>query len=79
MMFGAMAGLTAQWGVIRMFDMGPRSLMRAGVAVAAAGTILIAASESYWVVVAGYAVASLGFGLARPGFHGRGLAVGEHG
>lgn len=68
MMFGAISGLTAQWGVIRVFDMGPRALMRWGVGVAAVGTILIAASQTYWLAVTGYAIASLGFGLARPGF-----------
>lgn len=68
MAFGAVAGLFAQWGVIRIFDMGPRALMRWGVGVAAAGTLIIAFSGAYWTVVAGYALASLGFGLARPGF-----------
>ena len=68
MMFGAVAGLLAQWGVIRMFEMGPKELMRWGVGVAALGMLMVAASASYWMVVAGYAVSSLGFGLARPGF-----------
>ena len=68
MMFGAMAGLLAQWGIIRVFDLGPKVLMRAGVAVAAAGTLMIALSGDYWTAVAGYAAGSLGFGLARPGF-----------
>jgi MFS family permease len=79
MMFGAVAGLLAQWGVIRMFDMTPRSLLRWGVAVAAAGNLLVAISPDYWTVVVGYAVSSLGFGLARPGFTaGSSLAVGLH-
>jgi MFS family permease len=68
MMFGAVAGLLAQWGVIRMFELGPRSLMRWGVAVATIGMLLVAAAASYPMVVAGYAISSLGFGLARPGF-----------
>ena len=77
MMFGAVAGLLAQWGIIRMFEMTPRQLMRWGVAVAAAGNLLVAFSPDYWTVVAGYAVSSLGFGLARPGFTaGSSLAVG---
>jgi MFS family permease len=76
MMFGAVAGLLAQWGVIRMFEMGPRALLRWGVAVAAAGNLLVAVSPDYWTVVVGYAVSSLGFGLARPGFTaGASLAV----
>ena len=32
MMFGAVAGLLAQWGLIRMFEMTPRQLLRWGVA-----------------------------------------------
>src|SRR5690606_1602890 len=76
MMFGAVAGLLAQWGLIRMFDMTPRQLLRWGVAVAAAGTLLVAVAPDYWTVVVGFALASLGFGFARPGFTaGASLAV----
>ena len=79
MMFGAVAGLLAQWGIIRMLDMTPRQLLRWGVAVAAVGNLLVAVSPDYWTVVAGYAISSLGFGLARPGFTaGASLAVGMH-
>jgi MFS family permease len=76
MMFGAVAGLLAQWGLIRMFDMTPRQLLRWGVAIAAAGTLVVAVAPDYWAVVVGFAVASLGFGFARPGFTaGASLAV----
>ncbi|RAK59067.1 MFS transporter [Phenylobacterium hankyongense] len=76
MMFGAVAGLLAQWGVIRMFEMTPRQLLRWGVAVAAVGNLMVAFAPDYSVVVAGYAMASLGFGFARPGFTaGSSLAV----
>lgn len=68
MMFGAVAGLLAQWGLIRMFEMTPRQLLRWGVAVAAAGNLIVALSPEYYGVVAGYALSSLGFGFARPGF-----------
>lgn len=68
MMFGAVAGLLAQWGLIRMFEMTPRQLLRWGVGVAALGNLIVALSPSYYGVVAGYAVSSLGFGFARPGF-----------
>lgn len=68
MMFGAVAGLLAQWGLIRMFEMTPRQLLRWGVATAALGNLIVALSPGYYGVVAGYAVASLGFGFARPGF-----------
>ncbi|WP_421933189.1 MFS transporter [Phenylobacterium sp.] len=79
MMFGAMAGLLSQWGIIRMFEMTPRQLLRWGVAVAALGNLIVAFQPSYAAVVAGYAISSLGFGLARPGFTaGSSLAVGMH-
>lgn len=76
MMFGAMAGLLAQWGLIPRFEMTPRQLLRWGVAIAAVGNLIVAAAPDYWGVVAGYAISSLGFGLARPGFTvGASLAV----
>ncbi|WP_374575394.1 MFS transporter [Phenylobacterium sp.] len=76
MMFGAMAGLLAQWGLIRMFEMTPRELLRWGVGVAALGNLIVALAPNYWAVVAGYAISSLGFGFARPGFTaGSSLAV----
>jgi MFS family permease len=76
MMFGAMAGLLAQWGIIRMFEMTSRQLLRWGVACAALGNLLTAIAPDYATVVAGYAIASLGFGFARPGFTaGSSLAV----
>jgi MFS family permease len=79
MMFGAVAGLLAQWGIIRMFEMTPRQLLRWGVAVAALGNVIVAMQPTYSAVVAGYAISSLGFGLARPGFTaGSSLAVGLH-
>ncbi|WP_296595125.1 MFS transporter [Phenylobacterium sp.] len=81
MMFGAVAGLLAQWGLIRMFEMTPRQLLRWGVGVAAAGNLIVALSpggdDGFYIVVAGYALASLGFGFARPGFTaGSSIAVG---
>jgi hypothetical protein len=74
-----MAGLLAQWGIIRMFEMTPRQLLRWGVAVAALGNVIVALQPTYAAVVAGYAISSLGFGLARPGFTaGSSLAVDMH-
>ena len=79
MMFGAMAGLLAQWGIIRMFEMTPRQLLRWGVGVAAVGNVIVAMQPTYAAVVAGFAISSLGFGLARPGFTaGASLAVDMH-
>ena len=77
MAFGAIAGLLAQWGLIRMFQMTPRQLLRWGVICGAGGNLLVAVAPDYHTVVAGYALASLGFGFARPGFTaGSSLAVG---
>jgi fucose permease len=77
MAFGALAGLLAQWGLIRMFQMTPKQLLRWGVVCGAAGNLLVAVAPDYHAVVAGYALASLGFGFARPGFTaGSSLAVG---
>ena len=52
MMFGAVAGLLAQWGLIRMFEMTPRQLLRWGVGIAALGNVVVAASPGYYGVVA---------------------------
>lgn len=68
MMAGAVAGLLAQWGLIRMFQMGPKRLMRWGVALACAANLITAFAHDYWMVVIGFALASLGYGFARPGF-----------
>lgn len=77
MAFGAIAGLLAQWGLIRMFEMTPKQLLRWGVVCGAVGNLLVAVAPDYHTVVAGYALASLGFGFARPGFTaGSSLAVG---
>jgi predicted MFS family arabinose efflux permease len=79
MMFGAVAGLLAQWGLIRMFEMTPRQLLRWGVGIAALGNLVVALSPGYYGVVAGYAISSLGFGFARPGFTaGSSIAVDMH-
>ena len=50
--------------------------MRWGVALAALGNLVVAFAPQYGCVVVGYALASLGFGFARPGFTaGASLAV----
>jgi MFS family permease len=68
MMAGATGALLAQWGLIPTFRLLPRQLMRIGPAVAAAGSLLIGFAPTYPLVVAGYALISIGFGLLRPGF-----------
>jgi MFS family permease len=60
-----------------MFEMTPKQLLRWGVVCGAVGNLLVAIAPDYHTVVAGYALASLGFGFARPGFTaGSSLAVG---
>ncbi len=74
---GAVAGLLAQWGLIRMFTMRPRDLLRWGVAAAALGNVVVALAPDYAAVAIGYAIANLGYGFARPGFTaGASLSVG---
>lgn len=76
---GAMAGLLAQWGLIRMFNMGPKVLLRWGVALACLGNVITVFAPDYWTVVAGYAISALGYGFARPGFTaGASLTVNMH-
>jgi hypothetical protein len=65
---GALSGLLAQWGLIRMFRMQPRHLIRWGAGLACLANLIIALAPSYVAVVAGYALASLGYGFCRPGF-----------
>ena len=76
-MTGAIAGLLAQWGLIRMFAMSPRHLLRWGAGLAAGGSLLMAIAPDYWTVVIAFALCNLGFAFARPGFTaGSSLAVG---
>lgn len=76
MFAGAAAALIAQWGLIRMLDLGPKELLRLGAAAAAAGNLLLVFAPNYFTVVIGFAVASLGYGFTRPGFTaGASLAV----
>lgn len=77
-MVGAGATLLAQWGLIRMLRMSAASLMRWGAGLAAAGTLGIALAHDYYGIVSAFALASLGYGFARPGFTaGASLMVGE--
>ena len=68
LMAGALASLLAQWGLIRMFRMGPGRLLRWGAALAGLGNVALALAPSYEAVVFAFALTSLGYGFARPGF-----------
>ncbi len=67
LMSGAVATLLAQWGLIPRFDLGPRAATLSGILVAACGTALLGAAGDLHTIALGYAIASLGFGLFRPG------------
>lgn len=75
-MAGAGATLLAQWGIIPKLAMQPPALMRWGTAIAAIGSAGIAMAPNFHALVVAFALMSLGFGLARPGFTaGASLAV----
>lgn len=77
-MAGAGATLLAQWGLIPMFRMTPPLLIRWGTGIAALGTAGIALSSDFHGIVVAFALSSLGYGFARPGFTaGASLAVGR--
>ena len=67
LMSGAIATLLAQWGLIPRFDLGPRAATLWGITSAAAGTMILAVAGDLHLIALGYAIASLGFGLFRPG------------
>jgi len=76
MFAGAAAALIAQWGLIRMLDLGPKELIRYGTGVAVFGNIMMMFAPNYFSLVMGFAVVSLGYGFTRPGFTaGASLAV----
>ncbi|KUO49507.1 MAG: multidrug transporter [Sphingomonadales bacterium BRH_c42] len=76
LMSGALATLLAQWGVIPRLGLGPRAATLSGAAVAMLGVIMLAAAQNMHTIALAYAVASLGFGLNRPGVtSGTSLAV----
>ncbi len=78
LMVGAGATLFAQWGLIRVFNLSASALMRWGAALAAAGLAFIAVAPDYFGILAAFAVTSVGYGFARPGFvAAASLMVGE--
>ena len=76
MMAGASATLAAQGGLIPRLKAGPRALILWGSAIAAAGLAATMLAEDLYGITIGFALASVGFGLTRPGFTaGASLAV----
>jgi hypothetical protein len=76
LMGGAVATLLAQWGLIPMMKLGPRTSTLWGMGLVAVGTLGMAAGRDLHAIATGFAICSLGFGLFRPGFtSGASLAV----
>jgi MFS family permease len=76
LMVGAVATLLSQWGLIPVLHLGPRTATIWGMVLSLAGTLIVAAGADLHTLAVGFAVASLGFGLFRPGFTaGASLAV----
>jgi predicted MFS family arabinose efflux permease len=76
LMAGAIATLLSQWGLIPMLRLGPRSSTLWGMALAIVGVVGFSLARDLHAIALGFAVASLGFGLYRPGFtSGASLAV----
>ena len=77
-MASAGATLLVQWGLIPLFRMAPPALMRWGTLVAAVGTAGVAFAPDFHALVVAFALSSMGYGFARPGFTaGASLAVGR--
>jgi len=70
MMAGASATLAAQWGLIPRLALSPRGLILWGSLIAAVGLFGTMLAADLYGIVLGFSVASLGFGLTRPGFTG---------
>jgi len=70
LMGGAGATLIAQWGLIPALALRPRALILWGSLLAALGALLTGFATTAYGMTAGFALASLGFGLFRPGFTG---------
>jgi MFS family permease len=68
LMFGAAATLLSQWGLIPLFKMKPRSTVLWGAVLAGIGIIMTGLAQDQYAITIGFATASLGFGLFRPGF-----------
>ena len=76
LMAGAFATLLAQWGLIPILKMSPRTAVLVGAALGGIGAVTTGLSFDLHGIIIGFALASLGFGLFRPGFTaGSSLAV----
>ena len=73
---GAMAMLASQWVLQPLLPMSPRRMVHWGSLLTAAGSAGLAFSHSLLAIAVAFVIASLGFGMVRPGFTaGASLAV----
>ena len=68
LMAGAFATLLSQWGLIPLLKLSARTAVLIGAALGASGLIITGVAQDLHGIVIGFALASLGFGLFRPGF-----------
>jgi MFS family permease len=68
LMVGAVATLLSQWGLIPVLHLGPRLATIWGMALSLVGTGIVWVGYDLHTLAVGFAVASMGFGLYRPGF-----------
>jgi MFS family permease len=68
LMAGAFATLLAQWGLIPLLKLSARTAVLVGSALGATGLLMTGLSFDLHGIIIGFALASLGFGLFRPGF-----------
>jgi len=68
LMSGAGAALLAQWGLIPRLRLEPRTMVIWGSLAATIGSAAVAFAPDAHAIGVGFAIASLGFGLIRPGF-----------
>jgi len=68
LMAGAFATLLSQWGLIPLLKMSPRTAVLSGASLGGVGTVMTGLSHDFHGIIIGFALASLGFGLFRPGF-----------
>ena len=78
LMAGAVATLLAQWWLIPQLHLKPKSLVLWGCGIAAIGSVLTGLADGVYGITMSFALASLGFGLYRPGFtSGASLSVAQ--
>lgn len=68
LMAGAFATLLSQWGLIPLLNPSARAAVLWGAALGGLGAIITGLAQDLHGIVLGFALASLGFGLFRPGF-----------